>query len=877
MKCRRLFVTILVIVLSQFAVIAQVQRGKVRTAGTPEHRGEPLSSVVVTMRGGYNSVLTNSSGQFEVPMRGVSEGDAISLESVVKNNYVLLDEDVLYTEYAFSGTVPIEIVMKSLEDINKERKEIIERSQAAVRAQYDSRIEELEAKLEAESITADYYISQYNLLVEQKARYEKMIGSIADHYTKIDYDRLDELDRQITHCISMGDFERADSLLNTKGDLDARLDSHKAQQAVIAARELQLLSDKSASEKNGKRLAADFFNKYIVSFSRFDVDSAAYFIERRAEVDTSDWSYMYDAATFLSFHKAEYEKSCRYLEKALGCADNDNALAICYLRLGEVNSNLADYDKAVEYYRNALTLCEEGNSVEDKYKLECYHGMGCLEYELGNYEQALEHFKKIQDADVSTISESDKGLIRDLYLAMAVLYNEFDDYDTSDDYVGKALKISEEVDDYYSHERAAVLRQSAYNYANRRNFIKAEEFYLMALDINLKINSRIHPDVAGLYNDLGLVYEEQSKANEALGCHNEALNIRLALFGEQHPDVSNSYNSMASIYARYKMYDEAMRLYNKALEIRLAVLGENHDAVATVYNNIATIHANEGRYKEARENFTRALDIFISILGDRHSKVGRVLLGMGTIDMAVDAKLAERELEQYLDIVSESSGSDSNNMAAAFYDVALVYDDVDEDKYLAYLLKAKNIYEFDGFKEFDEALLLRRMAALYARKDEFEKCIECQYNAVLVIDELHDNTSDAAIQLRWELYDYYFKWKNDIQSSDLDEWTASFNDFMSSYSLSIDVKDPESPAALSGLSGRYEILQFNAWTIDSTDSFFIEAAKANETSKELLLYKDGEVIRRKFDNKIGVIYDLVKVLPAAKCRMKDLYDSAIKQ
>jgi hypothetical protein len=100
---------------------------------------------------------------------------------------------------------------------------------------------------------------------------------------------------------------------------------------------------------------------------------------------------------------------------------------------------------------------------------------------------------------------------------------------------------------------------------------------------------------------------------------------------------------------------------------------------------------------------------------------------------------------------------------------------------------------------------------------------------------------------------------------------------MSSYSLSIDVRDPESPAALSGLSGRYEILQFNAWTIDSTDSFFIEAAKANETSKELLLYKDGEVIRRKFDNKIGVIYDLVKVLPAAKCRMKDLYNSAIKQ
>ena len=855
----------------------QVQTGKVRTAGTPDRHGEPLNSVVVTMRGGYNSVLTNSSGQFEVLMKGVSEGDAIGFERVSKNNYVLLDEDVLYTEYSFSRSVPIEIVMKSIEEINKERKEIIERSQAAVRTQYDSRIQELEAKLESESITADYYISQYNLLLEQKTQYEKMIGSIADHYSKIDYDRLDELDRQITHCISMGDFDKADSLLNTKGDLNARLVSHQEEQAIIASREKQLLEDKSANKDNGRRLAADFFNKHTVAFSRFDVDSAAYFIEKRVEVDTTDWVYLYTAATFLYRYKAEFNKAAQYLYRALHHSDNINSQVLCYLRLGEINTDLAAYDKAAEYYRDALMLFEGDESEDLRYKLDCYYCIGNLEFQRGNYETALEYYHKVLDIVTDLDNNGYSELTRDLFLSMAATYNQVGEYDESDEYMDKALSVSESIDDYYSQERAAVLRQYAYNYVTRRNFNKAEELYLMALDINLKINTRFHPDVASLYNDLGLVCENQKKANEALEYHNEALNIRLALFGERHPAVANSYNSIASLYKDYKMYDEAMRFFEKALEIRIHVLGENHDAVATVYNNIATIHANEGRYEEARESLTCALEIYKKIFGDRHYKVGHVLLNLGTIDLESDEQKAAQELEQFLDIVSESYGSDSHNMAAACYDVALVYYGVDDDKSLTYMLRAKDIYEKDGFEGIDEALILRRLAALYARKDDFRKCLEYQHLTVSLIDNIHANTSNVAIQMRWELYDYYFKWKNIIQSTDLDEWNARFSDFMSSYSVSVDVKDPESPATLSGLSGRYEILQFNAWTIDSTDSFFDEAAKANDTSKDVFLYKDGEVIKRRFEHKIGVIYDLIKVAPEDKCRMVDSYKSTTKE
>ena len=328
---------------------------------------------------------------------------------------------------------------------------------------------------------------------------------------------------------------------------------------------------------------------------------------------------------------------------------------------------------------------------------------------------------------------------------------------------------------------------------------------------------------------------------------------------------------MASIYKTYKMYDEARSLYEKALKIRRTVYGDAHDDVATIYNNIATIDANEGRLEEAKDYFSRAKDIYVKQFGPKHPKVGQMLLNIGTIDMDVDKDLATEELEQYLDIVSDAFGPESDNMASAYYDVALAYNGVDTGVALSYMIRAKEIYQKDGFDQVEEALLLRRMANVYSTKSEFEKSIEYQTLAVKVIDDFHNNFSDSAIQFRWELYDYYFKLKNFIGEGDLDAWETSFDEFMSSYSVSINAVDPESAAVRSGISGRYEILRYNDWTVDCTLSFFNEVSKGANASKHLVLYKDGEIITRTFDGTIGVRFDLVKLDPSEKDRMIDMY------
>ncbi len=50
-------------------------------------------------------------------------------------------------------------------------------------------------------------------------------------------------------------------------------------------------------------------------------------------------------------------------------------------------------------------------------------------------------------------------------------------------------------------------------------------------------------DTAALYNNLGVIYDEQGQYAQAEQCHQKALNILCKELGEEHPDTATSYNN----------------------------------------------------------------------------------------------------------------------------------------------------------------------------------------------------------------------------------------------------------------------------------------------------------------------------------------------
>lgn len=85
------------------------------------------------------------------------------------------------------------------------------------------REDEIEQLKEENKISRQEYQQRMNELYSSQEKNEKLISEMAERYSRIDYDQLDEFNRRVSELILNGELAKADSLLNTKGDINARV------------------------------------------------------------------------------------------------------------------------------------------------------------------------------------------------------------------------------------------------------------------------------------------------------------------------------------------------------------------------------------------------------------------------------------------------------------------------------------------------------------------------------------------------------------------------------------------------------------------------------------------------------------------------------
>lgn len=207
---------------------AQTQEGVVRTSGTVKKKGIELQGVILRPIGG-NDVMSQADGSFSMTLRqNLSEGESFQLAKVYKKGYEPIDKNILSRQFVYSKSAPIEIVLISTKQLIKTRTDIENTSRKNAEKRCRKQMADLKKRLNAQQISTVDYQKKEQELEKQMKTFEVLIAAMADHYARTDYDKLDSLNAAINECIVNGELEKADSLINTKGDVKIRANENIA-------------------------------------------------------------------------------------------------------------------------------------------------------------------------------------------------------------------------------------------------------------------------------------------------------------------------------------------------------------------------------------------------------------------------------------------------------------------------------------------------------------------------------------------------------------------------------------------------------------------------------------------------------------------------
>ena len=569
---KALFVA-MVCLVATFTAGAQQQGVYVRTLEKANRPSQSLEGVTVNILEYPNTLVSKKGGKLSFSIPGKKQGDSFKVSRVQKKGYTLVDKHITGRRYSYSPTVPIEIVMVSDKQLAADTKRIEDKAYAKAKKNYEKRIADLERQLAEKTISEQTYYAERERLSNDYDSYIQLIGEMAERYAMTDYKGLSDLNREILECIENAELERADSLINSKGDFDKREQELRAQMEFNEATAELLAKSPQDAEVKLNDLAEDYYNKFTILSAKYHNDSAAYYLMRRAALDTTKVQWQNEVGGFISDYLADYELALNYFQRGLNQAivqygEQSEWVAWSFNDIGEIYYFQGDLALAMEFFQKSLNIF--GTEHPDAPLV--YNRIGNIHFHQGNEVQAMESYQK-----ALTIGERLLG--------------------TEHPYVAVAYNNIAEV------------------YYNNGDFAQALEYSQKSLSIREKFLGTEDPEVAASYDNIGILYSSLGDFTKAMDCYQKALAITEQVFGTIHPDIALTYDHIGTLYSRQGDFAKGLEYLKKALDIRERVYGTEHLTVGKSYSNIGRNYYEQGDIIHALEYCKKSLDIFEQTLG----------------------------------------------------------------------------------------------------------------------------------------------------------------------------------------------------------------------------------------------------------------------
>ena len=384
----------LALVALPLLLAAQTQQGYVKTRGrmvNGQHvRGQGLQGAMVVVQGGNKVVTQSSNGAFSIAV----PSKTFLVQSVQKKGYQLVDADATKKPYQLSSN-PLYLVMETPEQQTQDRLD----AERKLRRTLQRQLQEREDEIEAMQVSLAEKQRMLQQLYDDQKNNEKLIADMSKRFSTLDYDQMDEFYRRVSYFIENGELTRADSLLRTRGDIKAQVQDILHQKEAIQQQEEQLQQAKNVHQADIEEAGRRCYSYYESFLAQHQYDSAAFYIELRANLDTTNVEWQYKAGHVIDFYLEDFNKAnifyIRVLRHGLpNYQENKEWIWPTYSAISYYYYKIDDYEKSLEYQIKELLFHEKAYGKGHHFQIKCYISLGNIYEELRIFNKALDAYKK---------------------------------------------------------------------------------------------------------------------------------------------------------------------------------------------------------------------------------------------------------------------------------------------------------------------------------------------------------------------------------------------------------------------------------------------------------------------------------------------------
>lgn len=313
--------------------------------------------------------------------------------------------------------------------------------------------------------------------------------------------------------------------------------------------------------------------------------------------------------------------------------------------IGQTFNAVFAYEDAALVLGDAIELYRSTQPIDARGLHHARSVLAASLFKLGQYEDAEEQFK------VLVAHERDVGDAEQLSITLrqfSEMIMETGRFDEALRYIEEAISV------YTGHGALEQGRQRQQMGAVLRRLGRYEEAsvcYHSAMDLFRIVGADLESSVT--LNSLAIIERRQGNLQESERYYKDSIELRERVDGRVNPDTAASYANLGRLYNQMGRYEDAVEVLHVSVTQHIELFGTNHPNLAYPRLALAEALSQQGFHSDAEEQAQLAFALATASFPQGHPLHVLILSQLGHISREIgEHRLAIKRYEEALDTIS---------------------------------------------------------------------------------------------------------------------------------------------------------------------------------------------------------------------------------